>query len=197
MTSKLSMRSAAPWLLAVVLGTGPQTHRADPAGWQPLFNGKDLTGWVPMHDVTCQVHEGCLRVVKGMGWLRTEKEYGDFILELEFRPLEKQYDSGLFIRCPLEGKPWPENGWQVNLNYGALGALVRGAKPIVPAPGERVPVNQWARLRLEVRGRTVTLDLNGERAWTFDKLDRDRGYIGIQVENKPCDFRNLRLLELR
>lgn len=183
------------WLLA--LGVGTQGWAAEPGAWQPLFNGKDLTGWVPMHEITCQAHDGCLRLVKGMGWLRTEKEYADFILELEFRPLEKQYDSGLFFRCPLEGKPWPEQAWQVNLSYGALGGLLRGAKTVVPAPGERVPVNQWAKLRLEVRGRTVTLDLNDERAWEYDKLDRDRGYIGLQVEDKAFDFRNLRLLELK
>lgn len=181
----------------VGLAVGPQGRAAEPGAWQSLFNGQDLTGWVPMQEVTCQVHDGCLRLVKGMGWLRTEKEYADFILELEFRPLEKQYDSGLFFRCPLEGKPWPEQAWQVNLSYGALGGLLRGAKTVVPAPGERVPVNQWAKLRLEVRGQTVTLDLNGERAWEYDTLDRDRGYIGLQVENKAFEFRNLRLLELK
>jgi hypothetical protein len=74
--------------------------------------------------------------------------------------------------------------------------LVRGYKVTVPAPGERVAVGEWAKMRLEVRGKKVTLDLNGERAWEYDHLDRERGYIGIQAENKSFDFRNLRVQPL-
>ena len=50
---------------------------------------------------------------------------------------------------------------------------------------------------MEVRGRTITLDVDGERAWEFKELDADRGYIGIQAEGKAFDFRNIRVQELR
>ena len=42
--------------------------------WSSLFNGKDLTGWEGVNDVTFEVHDGDLRLVKGMGWLRTETD---------------------------------------------------------------------------------------------------------------------------
>jgi hypothetical protein len=164
--------------------------------WEVLFNGKDLAGWVPVNDVTFAVTNGNLALVKGMGWLRTAKEYGDFVLELEWRALVPEYDSGIFIRCGAEGKPWPTDGWQVNLRYNALGALVRGYKTVVPAESPKLPVNQWSKLRLEVRGRQVTLDLDGERNWTFDALDRERGYLGIQAENRAFEFRNFRVRPL-
>jgi hypothetical protein len=51
--------------------------------WESLFNGKDLSGWLPVHDVTFVVTNGNLRLVNGMGWLRTEKQYTDFVLEAE------------------------------------------------------------------------------------------------------------------
>ena len=38
--------------------------------------------------------------------------------------------------------------------------------------------------------------MDGERAWEFKELDADRGYIGIQAENKAFDFRNIRIQEL-
>ena len=38
--------------------------------WESLFNGKDLTGWLPVHDVTFVVTNGNLRLVSGMGWTR-------------------------------------------------------------------------------------------------------------------------------
>jgi len=165
-------------------------------GWESLFNGKDLTGWVPVHDVTFVVTNGNLRLVTGMGWLRSEKQYGDFVLEAEWRALESNYDSGLFFRVGLDGKPWPKDGWQVNLARSALCGLVKGYKTIVPAETPPMPLNQWVKCRIEVRGRKVTLDVDGERAWEFKELDVDRGYVGIQAENKAFDFRNIRIQEL-
>jgi len=164
--------------------------------WESLFNGKDLSGWVPVHDVTFVVTNGDLRLVKGMGWLRTEKQYTDFVLEAEWRALVPEYDSGFFIRAGLEGKPWPKDGWQINLARSALGALVKGYKTIVPAETPPMPLNHWVKFRIEVRGKKVTLDVNGERAWEFADLDATQGYIGIQVEEKAFDFRNLRVQEL-
>jgi len=173
--------------------------RAAEAGatnWVSLFNGKDLSGWVPVHDVTAEVTEGNLRIVKGMGWLRSEKEYGDFILEADWKALVEKYDSGFFIRCVKEGKPWPTDGWQINLRYDRLGGLVRGYANVVPSETEKMPVNQWVKFRMEVRGKKCTLYVNGEKAWEFDKLDRERGYLGIQIEDRAFDFRNIRIQEL-
>src|SRR5258708_4172609 len=101
---------------------------AEEGKWETLFNGKDLSGWTPMHDVEFVVTNGNLRLVTGMGWLRTEKQYTDFILEAEWRALMPEYDSGFFVRAGLEGKPWPNEAWQVNLQRAALGGLVKGNK---------------------------------------------------------------------
>jgi hypothetical protein len=169
---------------------------AKDAHWESLFNGKDLSGWVPVHEVTFAVTNGNLRLVNGMGWLRTEKQYADFVLEAEWRALVPEYDSGFFIRAGLEGKPWPKDGWQVNLARSSLGGLVKGYKTIVPAETPPMPLNKWVKFRMEVRGRQITLDVDGERAWEFKELDADRGYIGIQAEGKAFDFRNIRIQDL-
>jgi hypothetical protein len=131
-----------------------------------------------------------------MGWLRTEKQYQDFIFEAEWRALDSAYDSGFFIRAGLEGKPWPTDGWQVNLARAALGGLVKGFKTIVPAETPPMPLNKWVKFHIEVRGQKITLDVDGERAWEFNGLDAQRGYVGIQAENKSFDFRNLRIQAL-
>jgi hypothetical protein len=162
-----------------------------------LFNGKDLTGWVPVHEVRFAATNANLRLITGMGWLRTDKQYQDFVLEFEWRALESGYDSGIFVRAGLEGKPWPKDGWQVNLSSSALGALVKGYKTIVPAETPRMPVNQWVKFRIEVRGKKISLAVDGERAWEYGELDADTGYIGIQAENKAFDFRNLNLTDLK
>lgn len=169
---------------------------AEAGRWQSLFNGRDLTGWVPVHDVTFVATNGNLRLVKGMGWLRTETPFTNFVLELEWHALESGYDSGLLLRAGLEGKPWPKDAWQVNLKVSSLGALVKGFKTVVPAETPRAPVGQWVKFRLEVRGRKITLDVDGERAWEFSELDAKRGYLGIQAEDKVFEFRNIRVQPL-
>jgi len=181
--------------LAMAAGAGQED--GSPRGpWVSLFNGRDLAGWQPVHEVNCLVTNQHLRLVGGMGWLRTEKPFADFVLELEWRALAPGYDSGLFLRAGREGHPWPKDAWQVNLKDNSLGALVKGTKTVVPAETPRKPVGQWVTFRLEARGRTLTLDVDGERAWEFDKLDTDEGYLGIQAENRPFEFRNLRIQEL-
>jgi hypothetical protein len=185
------------WLAGVLLCLGAWAPvQAAEEGWENLFNGKDLTGWKGVNDVTFEVVEGNLRLVKGMGWLRTEKEYSDFVLEFEWRALEAQYDSGIYVRAGLEGKPWPSDGWQVNLRYDALGGLVKGYQSKVPAETPRLPLNKWVKMRIEVRGQEITLDVDGERAWEYKAVDAVKGYIGIQAENKSFDFRNLRVRPL-
>jgi hypothetical protein len=46
---------------------------------------------------------------------------------------------------------------------------------------------------MELRGRKLTLDVDGERAWEFNEFDAPHGYIGLQAEGKAFDFRNLRV----
>lgn len=188
-------RSIHNLVLGLLLLGAASTH-AD-AEWKPLFNGKDLTGWVGMNNVNFEVKESNLRLVKGMGWLRSEAQFSDFILEVEIRPLEEKYDSGIFFRAGLEGKPWPDKSYQLNLRYDALAGLVKGYQPLVPSETARIKVGTWMKLRLEVRGTKAILDVDGERAWETDKLEAGKGYIGIQAEDKSFDFRNFRIQEIK
>jgi hypothetical protein len=96
-------RSALPLLIALLFAIGPaasamaQTAPA-PAGFVPLFNGKDLTGWkVPEGD------NGHWKVLDGVIDYDAQSEapgdknlwgageYGDFVLRLEWRIKETPY----------------------------------------------------------------------------------------------------------
>jgi hypothetical protein len=164
-----------------------------------LFNGKDLSGWVPMNGAVFTVTNGVIHLAKSTGWLRTEKQYTNFIFEAEWRALETNYNSGFFLRAGLEGKPFPTEVWQVNLKETALGSLMKGSKTVVPfptTPGLRTPPLEWVAFRMEARGKTLTLEISGKRAWQFEQLEPGSGYIGLQAEGRMFDFRNLRIQEL-
>jgi hypothetical protein len=191
------VRLAQLCLLAGLLigGAGAVGAGEDP-GWRTLFNGTNLTGWTLVNDGVFAVKDGLLHVAKGMGWLRTDKEYGDFVIDLEWRALETNYNSGVFVRCGLEGKPFPPEGWQVNLKEKGLGSLMRGNQAILPAAIPPMPTNQWVKFRIEVRGPNLTLDVDGKRVMSYAKLDRVRGFVGLQAEGKAMDFRDIRIREL-
>ena len=190
------MKPIAPIRTALVAALALAGTALAAGTWESLFNGKDLAGWTKVHDVDFQVIDGNLRLIKGMGWLRTDNQYSDFVLEFEWRALDEKYDSGIFFRAGPEGKPWPDKSYQVNLRYDMLGGLVQGFKPLVPAETPRMPLNQWVKFRIEAKGKTVTLDVDGERAWETDRIEPGKGYIGIQAEDRRFDFRNLRIQAL-
>ena len=169
----------------------------DGGKWAPLFNGKDLSGWVVMNDAKFTATNGVIHLDRSAGWLRTEKEYSDFVVEAEWRALETNYNSGFYIRAVLVGNPYPTNAFQVNLKEMALGQLLRGKTEAQPSKTPKFPVNEWVTFRMEARGKKLTFDVNGARVWEFDKLDTDHGYIGIQAESKLMDFRNVRVRELK
>ena len=164
---------------------------------KPLFNGKDLSGWVVMNDAKFSVTNGVIHLDRSTGWLRTEKEYTDFVLVAQWRALETNYNSGFYIRAGLVGTPYPTNAFQVNLKEMALGELLKGKTRVVESTTKPFPVGEWVEFRMEARGKILTLDVNGQRAWEYNGLDTDRGCIGIQAESKLMEFRNVRVRELR
>jgi hypothetical protein len=84
---------------------------ADPGTPQPLFNGKDLTGWVNVNCApdTFTVKDGEIRCTgKPTGVLRTAKAYRNFVFEMDWMHEKAAGNSGLFIWSdPLTAKGQP------------------------------------------------------------------------------------------
>lgn len=170
-----------------VRGYSAQPGPKEPASFQ---------SWVTMNQGQFACTNQTLQLVGGNGWLRSDRAYTNFVLELEWRALDKGYDSGIFLRAGKAGSPWPTDAWQVNLSSAALGALVKGYRSVVRAENPPAPLNQWVKMKIEVVGTRVTLHIDGEQAWTYNNLDAAAGYIGIQAEGKKFEFRNLQITVL-
>jgi hypothetical protein len=127
-----AMAAAAPF---------PASEQKD-GGFVPLFNGKDLTGWVNVNCApgTFYVKDGeIITTGKPTGFLRTQKQYENFVAEFEWMHVNKKEvgNSGFFVWAdplPAVGTPYTrgiEVQVLVNLTYtdkksGAVTATSQG-----------------------------------------------------------------------
>lgn len=139
--------------------------------WEPLFNGKDLTGWVVIGKEKWVVDNGTIHgqaVTKEYGYLRTEKNYKDFMLALHFK-CEGTGNSGVFFHTEFEpGTPKVKQGLQFEIDC-ALGRHTGGIYGdgrqwiVWPAPENEIVVRrgEWNEYLLKVEGNRYVARLNG------------------------------------
>jgi hypothetical protein len=211
------MRSIiAPILLATSLLTQNE------AGFQPLFNGRDLSGWVNVNCApeTWSVRDGMIHSTgKPICELRTARMYENFILELEYRHLEPGGNAGVFIwgdALTARGQPFVRaievqvlDGRNTD-NYTSHGDVfpIHGAKmtPDRPHPGgwprslpsERraKPAGEWNHYRITANNGTLKLAVNGKEVSGGYDISPRKGYIHLESEGGVVDYRNLRIREL-
>ncbi|HEY7426458.1 MAG TPA: SMP-30/gluconolactonase/LRE family protein [Gemmataceae bacterium] len=170
-------------------------------GFTSLFNGKDFTGWRfsggkdedAREAANWKVKDGVVLVTGGGSpHLATAKEYADFELRLEWRALRDKYNSGLYVRS---GRKVGAN--QINLAKGAEGGFIGGkATGAKTVPDLQKPAGEWNEWRVLAKGDKLTFWCNGKLAWEATGLKPAKGYIGLQAEGAPIEFRHLRIREL-
>lgn len=182
-------------------------------GFVPLFNGRNLNGWVNVNGApeTYIVRDNMI-VTSGIpnGMLRTEKQYQNYILELEWRHLQEKGNAGLFIHSddlPPVGRPFTR-AVEIQIMDGNGGDIfaIQGATmtPWKPHPWERSfpvenrnnPAGQWNHYRVESRDGMIKLLVNGKEVnWGYHANPR-KGYICLEAEGSEAQFRNIRIKEL-
>lgn len=106
-------------ILGLSKSTGPAQGNKS-LTFEPLFNGEDLAGFVDVNTSkdTWRAEEGILICTgQPIGVMRTEKQYENFILEIEWKHLAPGGNSGVFILAdgtPFEDKPFP-TGMEVQM----------------------------------------------------------------------------------
>ena len=139
--------------------------------WQPLFNGRDLTGWVPVGQESWTVQNGVIHGqtrTEDYGYLKTERRFRDFDLSLRFR-CEANGNSGVFFRA--EFKPGtaevvqgPQFEIDCNIGHHTGGIYDVGRQWLVwPAPENETVIRprEWNEYLLQVHGNRYIARLNG------------------------------------
>jgi hypothetical protein len=190
--------------------------------WRPLFNGKDLSGWVIVNVApsTFSARDGMIvSTGKPTGTLRTERMYENFVMEVEWRHMQPQGNAGVFIwGDPLTyvGQPF-SRGVEVQVLDGRNSATytshgdvfpIWGAtmKPDRPHPGgsQRClpsemrckPSPEWNHYLITCKDGVLKLDVNGKEVSGGSECRPRKGYICLESEGSECHFRNLRIQEL-
>ena len=193
-----------------------------------LFDGKSLDGWTPFSPAKKQgkdipptdakvwsVQDGVIHCEgKPSGYLRTNKDYADYQLHLEWRWVGKPTNSGVLLHKTGPDVLWPtsveaqvmhENAgdfYLINLsslfvNGKQLGPVV---KPYLRAkklePSSENPPGEWNRYDIVCEGDSIRLTVNGVLQNKGTGAKPSSGAICLQSEGSPIQFRNIYLKPL-
>lgn len=178
-------------------------------GWKPLFNGKNLDGWVQRggkakYRVEDQQIVGSSAPNTSNSFLCTTRDYADFILELEFK-VDPKLNSGVQIRshCFDEKKTLEVNGKKITIPAGRVHGYQVEIDPLERAwsggiydEGRRgwlknledneaarkaFKPNDWNKFRIECRGDSIKTWINGIVAADLKDSMTPSGFIALQV----------------
>jgi len=147
---------AGSWLTPVGAGDSPARDGVT----IPLFDGSTLQGWTVVNEAQVTAKDGVLLLKDGNGWLRSDLQYRDFLLHVEWKALkESKYDAGIYVRAGAEGKPFPKVGHQVNLLEGKEGNI--GNIPGAVTTG-LIKHGDWNTFDILCVGDKVQVTVNGK-----------------------------------
>lgn len=204
-------------LAALAFGSTPATLHAQSGKWQNLFNGKDLTGWKQLNG------QAKYEVVNGEivgttvsntpnSFLTTEKNYGDFILEVELL-VDNSMNSGIQIRSEStpDFQKGRVHGYQVEVDPSDRkwsGGLYDEARrgwlypmDINPKGQAAFKKDQWNKYHIECIGNSIRTWVNGVPAANVVDAMTPSGFIALQVHaigkndqpGKQIHWRNVRI----
>ncbi len=187
-----------------------------------LFNGKDLTGWTRVNCApgTFTVRDEMI-VSTGVptGFIRTEKQYENFEIELEWRHIKAGGNAGLFLwadAVTAPGTPFAR-GIEVQIldgintetytSHGDVFAIhgatmkpdrphPQGAMRCLPSEHLCKPSPEWNHYRVVCNSGVVKLSVNGKEVSGGSECRPRKGYICLESEGSECHFRNIKIHEL-
>ena len=186
--------------------------------WENLFNGKDLQGWKLINgNAKYEAKDGMIvgTTVAGSpnSFLATEKVFGDFILDFEFKVSDADMNSGIQFRSEssvdyMNGRV---HGYQYEIDPSKrawTAGIYDEARRDWLYPMEYntnakslFQLGKWNKGRIECIGNSIRSFLNGKPAANLVDDMTAKGFIALQVHqiNKPEDagkkiyFKNIRI----
>lgn len=199
-------------------GTTQKVVQDENENWQYPFDGKTLNGWIKRGSkANYYVKNGAIvgaSVPNSKNtFLCTEKDYSDFILELEVK-----VDEGLNSGVQIRSHSFPEyrngrvHGYQVEIDpspraytggiYEEAGRKWLNDLSDNEAARKAFKPGKWNHLRIEAVGDSLKTWVNGVPAANLKDAKTATGFIGLQVhgtrEKKTMlvRWRNIRIMKV-
>ena len=166
-----------------------------------LFDGSSFAGWSVVGEAAWKIEAGdagaeIVAAGTGDGFLRTDAEYGDFELRLEFW-VDATTNSGIMIRCKDSQRIHPDTCYELNIwdlhpqQPARTGAIVFVAMP----PLVQVDtIGKWNSYEVLARGGQLVVKVNGETTAMIEDADPTPGFIALQHwQTGTVRFRNITL----
>ena len=163
-----------------------QAVKPDKQGFYPLFNGKDLNDWKASESPdTFKVEEGNMVVHGSRSHLYYigpvhNHDFTNFHLKAELMTFPKA-NSGIYFHTEYQEGGWPNKGFecQVNETHGDVkktGGLYNVKDVMNQSP---VKTNEWYTYDIIVKGKSVTLKINGKTTTEWTQPDDWKGPEGM------------------
>lgn len=198
-------------------------------GWKLLFDGSSLDGWRSFTSekppAGWEIRDGVLARTGEGGDLMTTSQYGDFILDLDYR-ISQGGNSGIMYRVTTEGERPYYSGPEYQILDNERHADAKNGRDRYaganyalhpPAKDSGNPAGQWNDARIVVQGNSVEHWLNGEKVVSYELGSDDwkkrvaaskfaqwpmygkasRGHIVLQDHGDLVEFRNVKIKELK
>jgi hypothetical protein len=192
--------------------------KVEEAGWQPLFDGQSVDGWVQRGGKAhYRVEDGCIVGTTEPNtpntFLCTPREYADFVLEYEFK-VDPQLNSGVQIRSASAPgyRDGVVHGYQIEIDPSArawtAGIYDESRRGWLcdlkdnAAARAAFKQGEWNRVRVEARGDVIKTWLNEVPAAELRDSLTHTGFIALQVHQtdsaqpREVRWRKLRIKDL-
>jgi hypothetical protein len=167
-------------------------------GFQPLFNGRDLSEWEVDTPGLWSVRNGVIighsLGLKYNDFLRWRTEYGNFVLRARMRMIDGDGNSGIQFRTQRIPNSHELSGYQADAGetfWGSLYDESRRAKTL-GAPGDdfldRFDIGAWHTYQISAEGRRICLELDGVQTVDYEEREPgipQRGIIALQIHAWP------------
>lgn len=196
---KFSLLAAAIFGLAAIDAAQPSIAQD---GWTTILDGKSLSGWDQLGGSNWHVVDGAvvadqMKDPKEAGYLVSTKSYKNFVVRVEFWP-SHDANSGIYFRCLDPKKITDRTCYEANIfderkdpSYGT-GAITRYVEvDPMPKAGEK-----WNTFEITVKGRDITVVLNGKETAKLRNGMFDEGPIVLQHGQGTIKFRKVQVKEL-
>jgi len=169
------------------------------ANWTVVLSDKSVnpSSIFNLKDNVLYVNKGCA------GYIRSNKQYANYTLKLEWRWLAAKGNSGVLLHIQKVDSVWPRC-FQVQQKMDSAGDIicmnglwanectdkVKFTVAKMNQSSEK-PIGEWNSMEVLSKNGTLTVYINGELQNKVTGLTKSKGFIGFQAEGQAIEYRNL------